>query len=118
MYRGLLLNENVEIQRKRTISDGACGQIPQYAPHISCYPCRIWRPSTETVYADEGQRTTTLLRMIGEIKDIQGGDKVIRSDGTELIITMPKRPRGFRHAEYMQCWLREIGPPPTRPGKD
>jgi hypothetical protein len=118
MYRGLLLNENVEIRRKTTISDGACGKIPQYAVHISCYPCRIWRPSGETTYADEGQRSLAVLRMIGEIKDIQGGDKVVRPGGTELIVTMVKRPHGFRHEEYMQCWLREVAPPPTRPGED
>lgn len=118
MYRGLLLNENVEIRRKATVSDGMCGKIPEWVSHISCYPCRIYRPDSETAYADEGMRDTIGLRMLGEVKDIRVGDKVIRSGGTELIVTMSKRPHGFRHEKYMKCWLREVAPPDSRPGED
>jgi len=118
MYRGLLLNETVAIQRKTTLSDSACGKIPVFTAHIARYHCRIYHPDAETLYADEGERQVARFMMIGQLKDIQTGDKVIRSGGSEMIVTMAKRPRGQDSMEYMKCWVREIKVPPTRPGQD
>jgi hypothetical protein len=118
-YRGRLLNEVVEVRRKATTDDGVAGKIPEWTSVISRYHCRIYKPASETTYEDEGMRDESLFTMMGLKRfDVRTGDKVVRNDGVQFIVTSAKRAKRWWHPYFNKYSLREIQSPTNRPGMD
>jgi len=119
-YQGRAWNEVVEIWREATTDDGMGGVIPNWGdvPIIPRYHCRIYKPSLETTYEDEGRRDESLFAFLGQLKAVRVGDKLVRPQGTEMIVVAVKRPASDDGAHQLKGSLREIQPPQERPGED
>lgn len=119
--RGMLRNEAVSTKRKFTAGDGLGGVTLTYSDNLSRLWCRIFKPAVETTYEDEGMRDESLMAMrCHRSADVEIGDKIIRADGTELIVVMAKHPKSWEVAGNMHryFYLREIKIPASRPASD
>lgn len=117
VYRGLLRNERVAIWRRMTADDGMCGTIPSYgvAPIIPRYMCRLYFSEEEKPREATGEERKGAWTMFGSPKtgtgasvDIQEGDKVVRANGQEFIITSLRRPLDGRVEHHLRCILRKV----------
>ena len=120
VYQGRMWNEAVAVWWEDTVDDGMGGVIPDWglAPYILRYHCRIYKPTRETLYDDEGRRDESLFAFRGQIKAIRVGDKFVRRGGTEMIVVGLKHPNTDKGPHDMKGVLREIQPPGERPGED
>jgi len=88
MYRGQLRHEHVQVWRRVVIDDGCGGETSRFpSVTIERYWASIWRNRTEFIRTDQGNMEIITWGILGDNADIQEGDKIVRGDGREYVIT-------------------------------